>query len=135
MAKYEPAIEAVAKMAHDVNKAYCEGIGDFSQPDWEDAPEWQRASAVNGVIFHLENPGSPPSASHESWLQEKVSDGWVYGLVKDPAKKTHPCCVPYGDLPQEQRVKDYLFSAVVRSAAMSGLTKYAPGACPCLSAR
>lgn len=104
--------EQVAKIAHEVNRAYCKAIGDDSQPSWDDAPDWQKQSAVNGVNFHHANPDAGPSASHESWLAEKQAAGWKYGPVKDPDIKEHPCFVPYDDLPLEQRVKDYLFSAV-----------------------
>ena len=108
-------INLIAQVAHQTNKAYCESIGDSSQPNWDDAPEWQRDSAVNGVIFHIDNPDAGPSASHESWLDEKVADGWVYGPVKDPEKKEHPCIVPYDELPEEQKIKDTLFLNVVNA--------------------
>lgn len=105
----------IAKVCHNVNKAYCESIGDFSQPKWEDAPEWQKESALSGVKYHLENPDSKPCDSHNNWLKDKKADGWVYGEVKDPAKKEHPCMVSYEELPKEQQTKDALFIAVVRS--------------------
>ena len=108
-------VELIAKTAHNVNRAYCESIGDHSQKQWEEAEEWQRQSAVNGVRFAIENPDAPPSAQHEAWLQDKVKDGWIYGEVKDADKKEHPCLVPYEELPLEQRTKDYLFKAVVNS--------------------
>ena len=108
-------INLIAKVCHNVNKAYCESIGDFSQPTWENAPDWQKESAINGVRFHLNNPNSKPSDSHNSWLDEKKKNGWVYGTVKNPDKKEHPCMVPYKDLPKEQQTKDALFIAVVRS--------------------
>ena len=108
-------IEHVAQVAHEMNKAYCEAIGDNSQPEWKDAPEWQKKSAIAGVRFHLDNPNASPSASHDSWLEEKEKDGWKYGPVKDAAKKEHPCFVPYEKLPAEQRAKDYIFRAVVHS--------------------
>ncbi len=38
----------IARVCHEVNKAYCEALGDNSQPTWEDAPEWQRSSARMG---------------------------------------------------------------------------------------
>jgi hypothetical protein len=41
----------------------------------------------------------------------------VYGEVKDAEKKTHPCIVPYKDLPPEQQAKDHLFKAVVSALA------------------
>lgn len=106
---------SIAKVCHEVNRAYCASIGDLSQPSWDDAPEWQRTSAVNGVKFTRENPGATPADSHNSWLEEKRADGWKYGPAKDPEKKEHPCFVPYDELPAEQRTKDYLFQAVVRS--------------------
>lgn len=107
-------IHQIAKTCHNVNKAYCESIGDMTQPTWDEAPEWQRKSAVNGVLFHLDGERSPDE-SHISWMKEKVEDGWVYGEVKDPIMKTHPCIVDYSALPLEQRTKDYLFKAVVDS--------------------
>lgn len=105
----------IAKTCHEVNKAYCESLGDFSQSPWEDAPLWQRESAVNGVEFHIKNPDSKPSDSHENWMKEKLEAGWKYGPEKNPEKKEHPCMVPYDQLPAEQRVKDALFISVVRS--------------------
>lgn len=106
-------ITQIARVAHEINRAYCFALGDNSQLAWESAPEWQRKSAISGVEFHINNPNSPPSASHESWLKEKAADGWKFGPVKDPAKKEHPCFVPYDQLPEEQRAKDFLFGAVV----------------------
>jgi hypothetical protein len=110
--------EGVARICHEVNRAYCEALGDHSQPSWEDAPEWQRDSAVAGVRFHMSNPEAGPEASHESWLSQKVVDGWEYGEVKDVEKKTHPCIVDFTKLPREQQAKDYIFRAVVH--AMQG---------------
>jgi hypothetical protein len=108
-------INQIAKTCHEVNRAYCESIGDLSQPKWKNAPYWQKESAINGVKYHLNNPNSKPSDSHQSWLEEKVKTGWIYGKVKDPEKKTHPCMVEFNDLPEEQQTKDLLFLAVVRS--------------------
>jgi hypothetical protein len=105
----------VAQIAHEINRAYCQSIGDNSQPEWKDAPEWQKSSAVNGVQFHLDNPSAPPSASHESWLKQKTEEGWKYGKVKDAEKKEHPCFVPYEELPTEQKSKDYLFKQIIHS--------------------
>lgn len=115
----ELVIGNIARVAHEANRAYCATLGDNSQPAWEDAPAWQRESAVKGVEFHLaalNNGIEPsPSASHESWLHEKQLDGWSYGPVKDPDKKEHPCFVSYRQLPAEQRLKDYIFAGIVKS--------------------
>lgn len=111
----EPALVVhIAKICHAANRAYCQSLGDNSQPLWHDAPEWQRQSVVKGVKMHLTG-SHQPSASHESWMAEKESEGWVYGPVKDPAKKEHPCMVPFDQLPKEQQAKDYIFKSIVDS--------------------
>ncbi|MFS0776233.1 RyR domain-containing protein [Neobacillus sp. 3P2-tot-E-2] len=107
-------LEKVAEICHNVNKAYCESQNDFSQPTWEEAPEWQKSSAINGVRFHLENDVTP-EMSHENWLKQKLEEGWVYGKVKDAEAKTHPCIMRYEELPKYQRTKDSLFKSVVDS--------------------
>lgn len=104
-----------ARVAHAVNQAYCLTIGDEPQPDWDTAPHWQRDSACAGVMAIAEGRVTTPADSHANWLAQKETEGWVYGAEKDPEAKTHPCMVPYDELPDEQRTKDVLFFAVVRS--------------------
>lgn len=113
--------EAIASVCHEVNRAYCESQGDHSQPIWDEAPEWQRDSAIKGVRFALEQPEAKPSDTHESWMAEKREAGWSYGPVKDPALKQHPCFVRYDDLPASQKAKDYIFLGVVRALAPHNL--------------
>ena len=108
-------VEEIAKVAHEVNRAYCGFLDDPSQLPWEDAPEWQRTSCIAGAQAHLADPSLTPEGSHECWAKMKREEGWIWGSIKDPEAKTHPCLVPYEELPSEQRLKDYLFSAVVRS--------------------
>lgn len=110
--------EQIARIAHEVNREWCAYNGDTSQPSWAEAPEWQRSSAVNGVAFHRVNPGAGDSASHDSWMAEKVAAGWVYGEVKAPDANppTHPCIVPFDQLPREQQFKDRLFRTIVHAA-------------------
>lgn len=113
----DPLVLAIARVAHEVNMAYCEGLGDKTQTTWEQAPRWQQESAIEGVKLHLENPHAGAAASHESWMKHKLKDGWTYGRVKDPIKKEHPCLVPFCDLSQEQKLKDFIFRGVVRAIA------------------
>lgn len=110
-------LELIARTCHEVNRAYCAALGDLSQLPWDEAPEWQRESALAGVKFIIANPDAAPSASHDSWLKQKAADGWKYGPVKDAEAKVHPCFVPYEELPAEQRAKDFIFGATVRSMA------------------
>lgn len=108
-----PSILEIARICHQSNKAYCEQHGDNSQVDWDDAPAAIRNSAIREVEFRIANTNGGYSAQHESWLQDKIAAGWVYGEVKDAELKTHPCMVDWQDLPLYQQVKDRLFCSIV----------------------
>lgn len=107
-------LDRIARVCHEVNRAYCQALGDNSQPAWEEAPEWQRVSARMGVDLHLSGDFGP-EASHIAWMRQKQEEGWVYGSVKNPELKQHPCMVPFADLPREQQAKDFIFRAVVHA--------------------
>jgi len=109
--------EQVARVAHEVNRAYCQALGDESQATWEDAPQWQRDSTMLGVKLHTENPNASASASHASWMLHKVADGWTYGPEKKPDLKQHNCIVPFEQLPESQQAKDFIFRGVVHALA------------------
>lgn len=104
----------IARICHEMNRAVCEAAGDLSQRPWLEAEQWQRDSALSGVLFALEKPDATPEDQHKAWMRDKLCAGWTLGPVKDAVAKTHPCLVPYGELPFEQRVKDAVFRAVVR---------------------
>ena len=42
---------------------------------------------------------------HETWAANRIKEGWNYGEKRDDVKKTHPCLVPYEELPESE--KDY----------------------------
>lgn len=42
---------------------------------------------------------------HDVWAASRLSQGWRYGETRSDADKTHPCLVPYEELPEEE--KDY----------------------------
>jgi len=112
-------VTEIAQLTHEVNRLYCKAIGDNSQKPWNKAPQWQQDSARQGVEFLLWHPKATPESSHKNWLKHKKAEGWKHGTVKDEKTKTHPCMVPYNKLPEEQKVKDYLFHTIVRG--MEGL--------------
>lgn len=113
----EYTVQKIARVCHEANRGWCLAHNDQSQPTWDTAPDWQRSSALDGVLFHLANPDAGPEASHENWLRLKIQQGWRYGPVKDELTKTHPCCVPFHELPPEQQAKDRLFRAIVHALA------------------
>lgn len=104
----------IAACCHAANAEYCRQLGDTSQPSWDDAPDWQKRSAIIGVIHDLTHPNVTPGDAHQIWLDTKIAEGWKWGLVKNTEAKEHPALRPYDELPDPIRAKDFLFLAVVR---------------------
>jgi len=110
----------VAAFCHEVNRLYCQFIGDPSQTDWFSTPDMIKESAVDGVRAVLEGRVKEPGDSHANWYKFKKEQGWVFGPEKCISKKTHPCMLPFEELPKEQQYKDVLFV----NTAKAGLSKY-----------
>lgn len=107
----------VARVAHEANRALCQGLGDTSHAPFDQAPTWQVESLVKGVEAILDGHIRGPQTSHELWLETKKLEGWKYGPVKDPELKTHPCFLPFEQLPLEDQRKDFQFLAIVTALA------------------
>lgn len=43
---------------------------------------------------------------HEVWSETRISQGWTYGPERNDELKTHPCLVPYEELPEEEKKYD-----------------------------
>lgn len=43
---------------------------------------------------------------HEVWAQGRLAEGWTWGERRDDRRKTHPCLVPYEELPEAEREYD-----------------------------
>ncbi len=52
--------------------------------------------------------------AHDVWAKQRLEEGWVYGVKRDDHSKTHPCLVPYEQLPESEKEYD-------RRAAMETL--------------
>jgi hypothetical protein len=52
--------------------------------------------------------------AHEIWARQRTDEGWMYGPERNDAAKTHPCLVPYEQLPESEKEYD-------RRAAMETL--------------
>ncbi len=107
-------LELVAEAAHEANRAFGHSISEL-MPSWSAAPQEMRKSVLEGVIGILQ--GDTPEQSHQRWMDGKAADGWTYGKVKDAEAKTHPCMVPYAELPHRDRAKDEIFATVVNVVA------------------
>lgn len=108
-------VEMIAHVVHEANRALCLEQNDQSQPSWEYAEQWQKDSAYEGIKKIQSGEIRTPKESHDSWCRHKIDAGWQYGAKKDAAALTHPCLVPYEMLPENQKVKDGLFFAIVEA--------------------
>lgn len=108
-------IRDIARLCHELNRMYCEVLGDYSQPIWSFAPDWQVESTIQGVMFYLLHPSATAADGHEQWVQHKRAEGWTYGPAKDVERKHHPCLVPFCQLPEAEQRKDRLFKGVVNA--------------------
>ena len=43
---------------------------------------------------------------HEVWAATRIAQGWSYGPERNDSEKKHPCLVPYGELPEEEKIYD-----------------------------
>ena len=106
-------IEQLARIVHEANRIYCQEIGDNSQEPWENTSDAIKDSAIDGVQYRIDNPKATPKEMHDNWVKFKKEEGWKHGKEKNAFRKTHPCICAYKDLPDEQKRKDDLFSAIV----------------------
>jgi len=59
--------------------------------------------------------------THDVWAQKRLADGWRHGPDRNDDAKTHPCLVPYSELPESE--KDYdriVVEQVIRAAIALG---------------
>lgn len=118
--------EQIAELCHEVSRAYCKINGLDSQVTWDDAPQWQKDSAIDGIEkinqakTDLLNSNSSahidPQLIHKNWMEYKLRDGWRYGPVKNAELKEHPTLLPYSVLPAQDKFKDLLFSLIAQKA-------------------
>ena len=43
---------------------------------------------------------------HEVWAEARINQGWTFGEKRNDDLKTHPCLIPYEELPEEEKEYD-----------------------------
>jgi hypothetical protein len=44
--------------------------------------------------------------AHDLWAKQRLTDGWRHGPNRDDKAKTHPCLIPYDELPESEKEYD-----------------------------
>lgn len=121
MSEFDRKVERIARICHEANRGYQAA---FPDPAVLVADQWdvftravpdQAAGVQEGVRLALN--GASSEELHRSWCDAKVRDGWQFGPEKSLMAKTHPCLLPYDELPEVHRGKDDLFRAIVQALA------------------
>jgi RyR domain. len=71
----------------------------------------KKENMVHVISFEKEELEILAIREHERWVEERKASGWVYGEVKDVARKMSPYIAPWDDIPDE--IKKYDEEAVV----------------------
>lgn len=48
--------------------------------------------------------------AHDIWARARMDGGWIYGPIRDDAKKHHPDLVPYAQLPDSEKEYDRIMA-------------------------
>lgn len=105
--------EQVAGVCYNANAMLQDALGDaYVPPPWHVMTAAQKAPYIRGV--QIAAYLTPPE-QHQRWMDDKARDGWVHGPRVDYEARTHPCMVPWDQLDEGQKLKDYLFQAIVRA--------------------
>lgn len=43
---------------------------------------------------------------HDVWAETRIQQGWTYGEQRNDELKTHPCLIPYEELPESEKEYD-----------------------------
>ena len=110
-------VNRIARSVHFLMAAFAVYHGEKDQVAWKDLDVDRRIVVKQNVMATLQ--GATPEDLHDAWVYALEEAGWVYGETKDPEAKTHPCLVPFEELPDYQKEKDFLFQAAVFAALIN----------------
>lgn len=111
----------IAEVCHEANRALQHIFFDpYPSKPWKEESLEIQESTINGVNEVSANPLWNAIDLHNEWLEYKAEQGWIWGPAKSEEYKTHPCMLPWDQLPPEQQIKDRLFLAICRVLLNNG---------------
>jgi hypothetical protein len=58
--------------------------------------------------------------AHDLWALQRLSEGWTWGPTRCDTARTHPCLVPYEDLPESEKEYDRNTLGTIRAVIACG---------------
>lgn len=112
----DPLIDKIACVAYTAIRTWCIRTKQEVSPEWTDLPD-DYADHIKIVVARAFADMKTPSAKqlHERCLKDGKTAGWGYGAQVDREKKLHPDILPWEQMTMDQRMKDHIFSAVIRA--------------------
>lgn len=108
-------IQQIAQLCHESGRLFSKIIGAEAPPDWESLTPDEKAEIIALVDYRIENTNAPFSAQHAKWKDNKIAAGWKFGKIFNEDKKTHPCIIPYDELPINTRRADAIAVAIINA--------------------
>jgi hypothetical protein len=107
-------LDDVARVVHEALAAYCHVIGE-SPATWAETPANSRQGTHSAIDAIIRGKITTRRELHDRWMGDMLRAGFKYGPRRDAEMKTHPCLLPFDDLPKDQQFKDALFLAIVKA--------------------
>jgi len=106
-------LELILTVVHNAN-AVLKKINGEKHEELADM-EPNRRAGMKAAIKNALTTDTTPEQSHINWLAAQEALGYKYGTEIDRVNLLHPCMVPYEQLPAEQKLKDDMFVAIIKS--------------------
>ncbi|MFE9742909.1 RyR domain-containing protein [Streptomyces sp. NPDC006477] len=109
-------VQQIAQVCHEANRGWQGARSErYIAQEWTATLLESRETTIQGVRSVL--AGKSAEECHEEWVESYRLYGWRYGETKDEFQKTHPCMVPYNQLPDFVRMKNSIFAGIVKAMA------------------
>lgn len=102
--------ETLAAMIHGVTSRIARPDGTVPK-SWEGISQDSRDMAVRAVESIMAGDPLTAEAGHELWMRLKIEAGWTCGPFCFE-NRTHPCIMPFDDLPISEKLKDQTWAAL-----------------------
>jgi hypothetical protein len=120
--------ERIAKASYEATRAWREAAdeaaGGTPRAQWDEAEQWRRDSALEGVKRAVLD-GRTPEQLHESWRKDRLERGWKHGPVRNAKKKEDPHLKPFAELGDSLKRKSDLFASVAHTLFKCGKERWA----------